>query len=38
MNHNVKSNIVGCVKDVKNIKHDNMYKGIVSVNVNYGIG
>ena len=26
------------VKDVNNIKHDNMYMGIVSVNVNYGIG
>ena len=38
MNHNVNSNIVGCVKDVNNIKHDNMYMGIVSVNVNYGIG
>ena len=37
-NHNVNSNIVGCVKDVNNIKHDNMYMGTVSVNVNYGIG
>ena len=40
MNHNVNSNIVGCVEDVNNIKHDNtrMYMGIVLVNVNYGIG